>query len=410
MYATGPTPPPQLGGGRCNIQPTDQRSFAQWGARDPEGKVDSVHRDGEPFAAMLALRKVSTLVFAAAALVAALYPALSHLAAEHTAARRVDALSAALGGPTSETSSGLAWVSLDSPLQARLDHLGPLLASWETVGGCGAGASTGAGGGIKWIGRNVTGGLFHVELQNAYIHTDYGYNYVATALISRDLTPDWSLSLSVPYLYKYIHDPYGLGVDVVNQGPGDIGALLTRRLGVIRDWSTTLLVGAPTGAHDAYFRSPMNILPQDRQLGLGPHSTTVVTASLIVDHTIDQGWGPAVVGGTMNWRGGTNELRSYRAPSASLYSYAGYLLGPLVPALGVSVTGAAGHDRDQGGVQPTPLFTVAASASIEWSTDWLAVIVGGSLPYGYTNSVLGSPAAWGMAPWVVALGVAFAPF
>jgi len=369
-----------------------------------------VHGDGEPFAAMIAKRKASTLVFAAAVSIAAFYPTFSHLAAVRTAARRVGALSAGLSCPTAKTSSRLLVASLAPAFQARLDHLGPLLASWETIGGCGAGASTGTGGGIKWIGRNVTGGLFHVELQGAYLHTDYGYNYIATALVTHDLDPNWNLGLSVPYLYKYMRDPYGLGVDVVNQGPGDLAVLLTRRLGAIHDWSTTLSVGAPTGAHDAYFRSMTNILPQDRQLGLGPHTTTVVTAALIVDHTIDQGWGPTVVGGTLNWRGGTNELQSYRAPSASLYSYAGYLIGPLVPALGVTVTGAGGHDRDEGAEQSTPLFTVAANASIEWSTDWLAVILGGSLPYGYTNSVQSAPAAWATAPWVVALGVAFAPF
>jgi hypothetical protein len=361
-------------------------------------------RDGEPFAPMSATRRVWTLAVAATLSVAAFYPALDRLVASRAADRRLDALSAA---PSWEISTS---TSLDPTIRARLDRLGPLLASWETVGGCGAGASTGTGGGIKWIGRNVTGGLFHVELQGAYVHTDYGYNYVAAALVTRDLDPNWTLGLSAPYLYKFMRDPYGLGVDVVNQGPGDLAVLLTRRLGIIHDWSSTLSVGAPTGAHDASFRSATNILPQDRQLGLGPHATTVVTASLIVDHTIDRGSGPTVLGGTLNWRGGENELRSYRAPSASLYGYAGYLVGPLVPALGVTFTGAVGHDRDQGTVQATPIFSVAANASLEWSNDWLAVILGGSLPYGYSNSVQGAPVGWSVAPWVAALGVAFAPF
>src|SRR5260221_11957427 len=60
---------------------------------------------------------------------------------------------------------------LDAALSARVSRLGSLLASWETVGGCGAGASTGTGAGVKWIGRNVTGGLFHVELQSNYVQT-----------------------------------------------------------------------------------------------------------------------------------------------------------------------------------------------------------------------------------------------
>jgi hypothetical protein len=356
---------------------------------------------------MLVARTVPTIAISAALLVAALYPTLSQRAAVRRAVRRVDALAA---GPAAEKSWRLLSTSLDPGLKARLDRVGPLLASWETIGGCGAGASTGTGGGLKWVGRNVSGGLFHVELQSSYVHADYGYNYVATALVTRDLNPKWNVGLSVPYLYKFMRDPYGLGVNVINQGPGDVAGLLTRRLGAINDWTTTLAVGAPTGTHDAYFRTMDNLLPQDRQLGLGPHTTTFVTASAIVDHTIDRAWGLAVVGGTLNWRGGTNELQSRRVPSASLYGHAGYLLGPLVPALGLTVLGAAGHDVDRLMVQSTPVFAVAANASLEWSTDWVAVLIGGSLPYGYTNSVQGSPPAWALAPWVVGLGVAFAPF
>jgi hypothetical protein len=354
---------------------------------------------------MAAARKAWTLALAVALSAAALYPTVDRLVASRGAARRVDAFSAA---PASEISTRLSsTTNLGPSIRARLDRLGPLLASWETVGGCGAGASTGTGG-IKWIGRNVSGGLFHVELQSAYLHTDYGYNLIETALVTRDLTPVWNLGLSVPYLYKYLPDPRGY--HLANKGPGDVGVLLTRRLGTINDWSTTLFVGAPTGAHDATYPGTTSLLPQDRQLGLGPHATTVVTASLIVDHTMDQTWGVAVVGGTVGWRGGENELGNYRAPSASLYGYAGYFLGPLVPAFGVTVTGAAGHDRNESTEQATPVFLAAANASLEWSTDWLAVILGGSVPYGYTNSVQGSLPAWALAPWTLALGVAFAPF
>src|SRR6202008_418693 len=59
----------------------------------------------------------------------------------------------------------------------------PELASWQTVGGCGAGASSGTGAGVKWVGRNVSGGLFHVECQANYVKTTYGYNYVGTTLV-----------------------------------------------------------------------------------------------------------------------------------------------------------------------------------------------------------------------------------
>ena len=103
----------------------------------------------------------------------------------------------------------------------RVERLGGVLASWQTVGGCGAGASSGTGAGVKWVGRNVSGGLFHVECQANYIKTTYGYNYVGTTLVTRDLDEKWNLGASVPYLYKYMNNPYGQGFDVANRGIGD---------------------------------------------------------------------------------------------------------------------------------------------------------------------------------------------
>ena len=329
-------------------------------------------------------------------MIVALYPAAERAVAAKNIERRLDALAMRIEhGSAGPFSMG---VSL-----SRLERLGPLLASWETVGGCGAGASTGTGGGLKWIGRNVVGGLFHAEAQANYISTTYGYNYVTTAFVSRDLGEKWNVGVVVPFLYKFMRDPYDIGVDVQNKGLGDVNLLVTRRLGAINDWSLTLSLGAPTGTHDAQFRN--EVLPQDRQLGLGK-----ATASLIVDHTIDKSWGPTVIGGTANWRGGQNELGSYRAPTATLYGYSGYILGPIVPALGASVTGAARHDRDREMEQATPVVTLAGTLSLEWSSQWIAVLIGGSVPYGYTQGVDGIGAGWSTGPWVVALGVALAPF
>ena len=48
------------------------------------------------------------------------------------------------------------------------DTSSSLLASWQTIGGCGAGAGSGSGGGMKWIGRNVTGGLVNIQEQVLY--------------------------------------------------------------------------------------------------------------------------------------------------------------------------------------------------------------------------------------------------
>ncbi|HEY0710159.1 MAG TPA: hypothetical protein VGG33_25335 [Polyangia bacterium] len=279
----------------------------------------------------------------------------------------------------------------------------PGLASWQTIGGCGAGASTGSGSAVKWVGRGVRGGLFYLESQVNYVAVPYGYNFVSSTLVSYDFDPWWSLGVSVPYLYKFMNDPYQVRVDLANKGPGDVAFLLSRKLGDANAWKATLSVGAPTGTNDVAFRT--QLLPQDRQLGLGKP-----TAALIVDHIIDNLWGPIVLGGTLTWRGGENDKGSYRAPSGSLYGYVGPHIGPFTPAAGVSVTGYAGKDRDLGEPQALPRVSLAPSLSLEWAGDAVALLIGASLPYDVAveSSTVAKTNRWGA--WVVAVGAAFALF
>jgi hypothetical protein len=327
-----------------------------------------------------------------ALLAAALYPA-----ADRWRARRA---------PITISGEGPALCATPFP---RAEPAGAVLASWQTVGGCGAGASSGTGAGVKWIGRNVSGGLFHVECQANYVKTGYGYNYVGTTLVTRDVGEKWNLGVSVPYLYKYMNDPYKLGFDVANSGVGDLNVLLTRRLGAINDSLVTLSLGAPTGTHQAHLVRDANaVLAQDRQLGAGK-----LTGSLQLDHIVDNIWGPTVLGAIASYRGGENDLKSYRGPSGTAYAYASYLLGPFAPAAGFSVTGFTAHDRDQGQEQASPLFLASANLSLEWATDWVAVLVGASLPYQYDGVKTSNDRArnpWSFGAWIVALGVAFAPF
>ena len=325
--------------------------------------------------------------------------------ADRDLASRLDRLAEEAAAPGGDAS---AWHC--SPAAGGAGTRGAtLLASWRTVAGCGAGASSSSGGGVKWIGRNVSGGLFRVECQANYVDTPYGPNYIGTALVSADVGDRWNLGVSVPYLYKVMRDPYGLGFDVHNRGLGDINAMVTRRFGAIEQLSATLSFGAPSGSYDAtLLRDRSVLLQQDRQLGLGKP-----TASLMIDNTFDNDWGPTVVGGLASWRGGTNKLASYRAPTASLYGFTSYLLGPFAPAIGLQASGFSGHDLDRGAEQASPLFSVAGNVSLEWSTDWLAVLVGASFPYQYdglkedADGRARSP--WGFGPWVVALGFAFSP-
>jgi hypothetical protein len=277
------------------------------------------------------------------------------------------------------------------------------LAGWQTIGGCGAGASTGSGSAVKWVGRGVRGGLFYFESQVNYVAVPYGYSFVSSTLLSYDLDPSWSVAVNVPYLYKFMNDPYQVRVNLANKGPGDIAFLLSRKLGATNAWKATLSVGAPTGTHDTAFR--MQLLPQDRQLGLGNP-----TAAFILDHVIDNLWGPIVVGGTLNWRGGENDRGSYRAPSGSLYGYVGPHLGPFTPAAGVAITGYAGNDRDVGEPQALPRVSVAPSVSLEWAADSVALLLGASLPYDMRVESPTVARTNRFGPWVVALGAAFALF
>jgi len=314
-------------------------------------------------------------------------------------------------------------LTTDPSLVVRVEEPSGIVASWQTVGGCGAGSGGGSSVGLKWIGRNVTGGLFNVQEQVTY--TKLGepgypeYNLFFNTLITADLGEKWSVGVNLPLVYKYLVDPKKLGgtgvaaVDYSNSGLGDISILATRKLGRINSLLLTGIVGIPTGTYDAHYNASgtPDYLNSSQQIGFGE-----VTGSLILDQTLDQMWGLMVFGGAAAWRGGKNKLDDYRAPSGTLYGYAGYFLGPFVPACGLSLTGFTGHDRNKNksGTETTPLVSMAANLSLEWSTNWIALLVAASFPYGYdgiTQDDNGNPRSpWRFLPWTVSLGIAVAPF
>jgi hypothetical protein len=116
---------------------------------------------------------------------------------------------------------------------------------------------------------------------------------------------------------------------------------------------------------------------------------------------MDNLWGPAVIGLSATYPGGENSMQNYRAPSASAYSYVGYLPGSLVPALGLSGTAFYGNDRGRGLENAErPPYMVSVNASVEWSTDWIALLAGVSQPF-WTS---------GRQPWTAGVGLALSPF
>jgi hypothetical protein len=292
-----------------------------------------------------------------------------------------------------------------------------LLASWQTVGGCGASSATGAGVGVKWIGRGTSGGLFNVQTMSSYNrlldpvdHTKLEHQLFVTTLLTRDLGDAWNVGVSIPYVYKFLLNPYGeIGgriMDLSNGGLGDMSLQATRKFGTIRDTLVTLSVGLPTGKFDTTYK--MKPLRQHQQLGFGK-----LSGGLTVDHVMDKIWGLVVVGASAGYRGGENRMSNYRAPSGSAYAFTGYFLGPLVPSVGVSVTGFLGHDRDQSEEENSGLFILSPTAALEWSTDWIAVLAGFSLPYQYDGVRLrdGMPKSpWSFGAWTMSLGITVSPF
>jgi hypothetical protein len=347
---------------------------------------------------------------------AAFYPTLARRAESARLTERLARLPVGTSDGGDRAAAPL--IGFDPALLVRVEELDGLVASWQTIGGCGAGAGSASSAGLKWVGRNVTGGLFNVQEQVSYSNIGSPsypeHNFFVNTFINTDVTEKWNLGVIIPLVYKYLDDPLHLAPDVPavnysNGGLGDMSLLLTRRLGRINATSLTGIIGFPTGVWDATYTPGGTYLNQNAQLGYGKP-----TGAIVLDQTLDQVWGVVVVGGVAAYRGGENKLNSYRAPTASLYGYTGYFLGPLVPSFGLVLSGYKGHDVDRNSEQTTPLVSLAAQAGIEWSCDWLALMVAGTLPYKYDGIPLdesGQPRSqWGFMPWTVSFGVSTAPF
>jgi hypothetical protein len=348
-------------------------------------------------------RGLGTWVVAALLLAVAAYPPLRRMFAARHSAERIEQLDVAL------SEQPRARLELDPALSLRVRRLGTLLSSWETIGGCGAGSSTGAGAAVKWIGRSTRGGLFNQQTMASYLHLDDGYSLGLNAQVSRDLSDAWNVGVSVPLLYKYYRNYYGLPVDISNSGLGDISGFVTRRFGEIKATALTLSLGVPTGVHDGKYKN--DYLTQEKQLGAGR-----LTGGVTLEHTFDMDWGVGVVGASANYRGGENDLGNYRAPVANAYGYYGYFLGPWVPSLGLTLQRFWGIDRDRGLEQQVQLMSLTGTLAVEWSTDTIAILAGASLPYGWAASAVPEGAApedrlgAGLQPWTVAIGVSLSPF
>jgi hypothetical protein len=257
------------------------------------------------------------------------------------------------------------------------------LASWASVGGCGAAGSSasGPGGGIQWVGRQVTGGL--VDVQSLTTQT-FSHGNLFGALSTRLGTTGarFGAALNVPILYK-AGEVTVLGATKTARisGFGDLSLELSMKLDAIGAHRLMLLALLPTGAHDAVRQGV--VLPQHLQLGSG-----VPGATTHYQQTRDQDWGLVLLGATATYPGGENSIGDQRAPSATAYGYVGYIAGRLVPSAGLTLFGKPVHDRERGAPRPDhldPLMMIVPSIGVEWSSDWIALLPAATLGVSYNG-------------------------
>jgi hypothetical protein len=266
-----------------------------------------------------------------------------------------------------------------APVRGAATALGPValpvtraLASWSTVGGCGAGGSSASapGGGIKWVGRNVTGGLLDAQVLTTQTYASGNQFTAVAARFGGSPTSRSGIALNVPVLYK-VGDVSVLGVtrNARISGFGDLSLEFSYKLGRIAAHQVMLVASAPTGSSDAVRQGV--VLPQHLQLGSGVPGLTGQ-----YQYTRDHDWGLVLLGATASYAGWENAIGDFRSPSATGFAHIGYLLGPWVPSAGLTLFGKPLHDRERGARRAfsDPLFMLVPSVGLEWSRDWIAIL------------------------------------
>jgi hypothetical protein len=252
------------------------------------------------------------------------------------------------------------------------------LASWGSIGGCGAGGGSAStpGGAIKWVGRNVTGGLIDVQCMSSETLSHSNWFSAVSARLGMSPFQRWGVAAYVPILYK-VGDVSVLGQTKTARiaGFGDVSLEVSRKLGATLAHMLSLIGSTPTGSHDAVRQGI--VLPQRLQLGSG-----VLGLTAQYQYTRDRDWGLMLVGGTVSYNGWQNGIGDYRAPTATASTHVGYIWGRLVPSAGMTLFGKPAHDRERGASLATssdPLFMLIPSLGLEWSSDWVALMLAGTV-------------------------------
>jgi len=237
----------------------------------------------------------------------------------------------------------------------------------------------------------VTGGLVDVQCvtsQNFY--NDGASQTSFSTRVGTSLGYKWLVAATIPFLYNVAEvESFGQTKTARLPGFSDLSLELTRKLGITNAHTLSLGLTAPVGSYDAVRQRV--VLPQRMQLGSG-----VLGASLTYEYTQDQDWGLLIYGGSLSYGGWENQVEDFRAPSASGYVYAGYLWGPWVPSLGLTMNGKFMGDRERGlRIEGQPMFQLSPTVGLEWSSDFFAVMLSAATPFSFS----------GLENWTLALGL-----
>lgn len=251
---------------------------------------------------------------------------------------------------------------------------------WADIGGCGAGggSASSTSGGIRWIGRSVTGGLLDMQCMSSATQS-HGNTFTTfnTRLATGALFQKWVFALNLPLLYKTGEvDVFGTAKRAHIVGFGDMSFEITRKLGITNTSLLTLIASAPLGSSDAVRQGV--VLPQRLQMGSG-----VLSLSGVFQRTMDRDWGLIVLGANATYGGWENSIGDFRGSSGGAFGYVGYIWGPFVPAAGLALTGQFQHGRERGRELDDPLFIASPQLSVEWASDYVALLLASTVSISY---------------------------
>jgi hypothetical protein len=306
-----------------------------------------------------AVVEIAAAGVAVAFLAAILFPVVSRSIERSSKLARIDALT--------ERASFDGRTPAPTDLLLSLDPVEPELASWGNIGGCGVNGA-GGGGGARWIGRRTGGAPIEYEALGSHSAGEDLTTNSITFKVTGDVPGRLNVGFQVPYLANSKHPeppvPPGMPDPIRTFGFGDLTLLATRQFGMEGDTSASITLGLPTAEYDRVIEG--NAVDYDAQLGTG-----VTTFGLTAEHSLNNDWGPVILGGGYNYGGGTNDIGNKRGSSLTMYCYAGYRTEMMVHSVGANLSIPLSDDENQGNVvEGQSPFLLTLQYGLEWSVTY----------------------------------------